>query len=36
MDDVLVGTYSKEDHLKVLQQVFARLKKHKVQLNLTK
>ena len=36
VDDVLIATHNKEDHVKVLEQVFQRLEKHNVRLNVTK
>ena len=36
VDDVLIATHNKEDHVKVLEQVFERLEKHNVRLNVTK
>ena len=36
VDDVLLATHNKEDHVKVLEQVFERFEKHNVRLNVTK
>ena len=36
VDDVLIATHNKEDRVKVLEQVFERLEKHNVCLNVTK
>ena len=36
VDDVLIATQNKEDHVKVLEQVFERFGKHNVRLNVTK